>query len=376
MMRKIIILLAPLALLAMIEVAFRLGVWEPLAAAQSHAGASIRLKNRLLDPSLSKIDFVTLGSSRPEYGIDHARIGTLAESHGLIHANLSMPGSHWMTIGVLSSWLHEHHPEIRGGIIALAVQDLTWKSNGYYELGIAEPFRTPSGDQWIDTRNPFDRAQIDSYGARFAMFAWREDMRNFLAHPFSRLNHWRKTSDKPDPGRLFENSDLAGDMCHWGLQSMDACDRLREDPEAPAGLKRQCDQIKETLDSLPDFAALANETPLAQFMQETRDIARRQLREINWPTPPIVVLMPVPGIWFSNAHAVGQHQWALDILEPIQAEGKIHLIDATDFFDAYAEGGCGEFADFYHQNAKGRAAFSDWLLLRLDERLYRPSSNR
>ncbi|MBL0165245.1 MAG: hypothetical protein IPP82_16750 [Xanthomonadales bacterium] len=370
MMRKIAIVLAPLLLLALIEIAFRLGVWEPLAAAQSHAGASIRLKQRVLDPSLAKIDFVTLGSSRPEYGIDHARIAAEAKSHGYIHANLSMAGSHWMTIGVLSAWLHEHHPEIRGGIIALAVQDLAWKSNGYYELGIVQPLRTPSGEQWIETRNPFDRTQIDSYGSRFALFEWREDVRDFFAHPISRLNLWRKSPDKPDSNRLFENSELTGDMCHWGLNSLDACARVNAEPDAPAGLKNQCSQIIETLNEMPDYAELAKQNPVPQFMQETRDLTRRQLRELDWPMPPVVVLMPMPKIWFSNAHASGWHQWALDILQPLDAEGSIHLIDATTFFDDQVDGACSEFADFYHQNAKGRAALMDSLLPKLDLRLY------
>ncbi len=373
MMRKFAIVLAPLLLLALIEIAFRLGVWEPLAAAQSHAGASIRLKQRVLDPSLAKIDFVTLGSSRPEYGIDHARVAAAANSHGYTHANLSMAGSHWMTIGVLSAWLREHRPEIRGGIIALAVQDMTWKRNGYYELGIVQPLRTPSGEQWIQARNPIDRNQIDSYGSRSALFAWREDVRDFLAHPLSRLNRWRKSTDEHDSSRLFENSELSGDMCHWGLNSLDACARVNAEPGAPAGLKNQCGQITEALDNMPDYAQLAKQSPLPQFMQETRDLSRRQLRELGWPTPPIVVLMPVPKIWFSNARASGLHQWALDILQPLDAEGSIHLVDATNFFNDQKDGGCADFADFYHQNSKGRSRLSLWLIQKLDTLLYKPT---
>ena len=374
MMRKIAIVLAPLFLLVLIEIAFRLGVWEPLAAAQSHAGASIRLKQRVLDPALAKMDFVTLGSSRPEYGIDHARIAAAAQSHGYSHANLSMPGSHWMTIGVISAWLREHHPEIRGGIIALAVQDMTWKRNGYYELGIVQPLRTPAGEQWIEARNPFDRSQIESYGSRFALFAWRDDVRDFLAHPFSRLNRWRKSTDQPDSNRLFENPELSGDMCQWGLISLDACKRLNADPQAPAGLKNQCVQVSDAVNNTPDFATLAKQTPIPQYMQEARDLSQRQLRELDWPAPPVVVLMPMPKIWFSNAHASGLHQWALDILQPLDAEGSIHLIDATDFFNTEKDGGCAEFADFYHQNSKGRSAFSDWLLPQVDQLLYRPAA--
>ncbi|MBK7013819.1 MAG: hypothetical protein IPH43_15280 [Xanthomonadales bacterium] len=65
MMRKVFILVAPLALLVLLELVFRLGLWEPMAKPTSHAGTSVRLKRMLLDAQLARIDFVTLGSSRP-----------------------------------------------------------------------------------------------------------------------------------------------------------------------------------------------------------------------------------------------------------------------------------------------------------------------
>ena len=127
MMRKVFILIAPLALLVLLELVFRLGLWEPMAKPTSHAGTSVRLKRMLLDAQLARIDFVTLGSSRPELGIDHHGVAEAARQEGFIHANLSMPGVHWMSIGILTDWLQRHHPEIRGGIIALSTQDLAWQ---------------------------------------------------------------------------------------------------------------------------------------------------------------------------------------------------------------------------------------------------------
>ncbi len=168
-----------------------------MATSASHAGASIRLKHDLLDPGLARIDFVTLGSSRPEFGIDHERVAAAARQHGYVHANLSMPGVHWMSIGILTEWLHQHHPEIRGGIIALSVQDLGWPGNGHYELGIVQPFRQALGSR--TGSKPMFRSigqLIETWGSRFALFAWRDDVRDFLAHPFSRLNRLRNGSSR------------------------------------------------------------------------------------------------------------------------------------------------------------------------------------
>ncbi|HET9033357.1 MAG TPA: hypothetical protein VFN25_10680 [Dokdonella sp.] len=281
-----------------------------------------------------------------------------------------MPGTHWMTIGVLTDWLREHHPEIQGGIIALSAQDLAWPSNGYYELGIVQPFRQASEDNWIAQHNPFDASKIESYGSRFALFAWRDDIRDFLTHPFSRINRYRKSSRVADTSRLFSNPEMPGDMCAWGLESLDACDKLDANRDAPENLKRQCQQVMETVDGRPDFAALSHQSPLPESMQKTRQLIQQQLRAITWSKPPIVLLMPTPPIWRNDTHGAGLQQWALQILKPLEEEGSIHLIDATAFFDSDAKAGCAYFGDFYHQNARGRAAFSDWLLPKVEALLY------
>lgn len=376
MMRKVLLLIAPLVLLASIEWAFRLGFWEPMAASASHAGTSIRLKHDLLDPGLAKIDFVTLGSSRPEYGIDHERVAAMARQHGYVHANLSMPGVHWMSIGILSDWLRRHHPEIRGGIIALSSQDLSWPGNGHYELGIVQPFRQIADTDWIEEHVAFDRNQIETWGSRFAVFAWRDDVRDFVAHPLSRLNRLRKDPYQADSKHLFSNPDLPGDMCTWGLQSLDACKKLEADAGASENLHRQCREVVSLVKDRPDYAEWAKQPVLPESMQRTRDLVQQQLREINWAEPPIVLLMPTPPIWRSDARGEALQQWALSILKPLHDDGTIQLIDATGFFDDDSAGGCGEFADFYHQNARGREVFSDWLLTRLNDTLYLSKSNR
>ncbi|MBK7013818.1 MAG: hypothetical protein IPH43_15275 [Xanthomonadales bacterium] len=284
-----------------------------------------------------------------------------------------MPGVHWMSIGILTDWLQRHHPEIRGGIIALSTQDLAWPGNGAYELGIVQPFRQASDREWIEAHVPFDRSQMETWGSRFALFAWRDDVRDFLSHPFTRLNRTRDTLRTTDLDRLFSSHDMPGDMCAWGVRSLDTCERLDAEVDAPENLRRQCREVTAAVKDRPDFAVLARQSPLPDFMQKTRSLVQQQLRGIKWGTPPVVVLMPIPLIWRSDAHWAGMQQWALSILQPLDDEGTIHLVDATGFFDGDAGSDCSIFADFYHENPQGRSRFSAWLIPRLDTMLYAPS---
>ncbi len=375
MLRKLLVLAAPLALVLVIEALFAAGAWEPFAEPQSHAGTSLDLEHALRDPAIGRIDYVTIGSSRPEYGIDHALLATHAERLGRTHADLTMPGTHWTSAGVLARWLEREHPEVRGGIIALSVQDLAFAYNGYYELGILQPFRRVDDLGWIAARIPFAMHDVASYGVVSALFAWRDDVRAFVAAPTQRKEHIEWRNSHRDPRHLlFGNPESHGDMCRWGVDGLAACDRLEAaTDDDSAGLRRQCRELRARAADAPDFAAGRAAAELPAFMSNTRDRVRAQLEGMHWPTPPVVILMPMPRIW-NDVLGRGQHEWALEILHPLADAGRIRLLDATAFFDADADRGCGSFFDFYHQNAQGRERFTRWLLPQLQGLLYQDAT--
>ncbi|MEO6295656.1 MAG: hypothetical protein ABIO74_01020, partial [Dokdonella sp.] len=139
---------------------------------------------------------------------------------------------------------------------------------------------------------------------------------------------------------------------------------------------RQCKELRGSAAGRLDFGALRQQQPLPDFMQKTRDVVQARLRAIHWPQPPLVVLMPVTRLWTHDVLAIGLHEWALAILQPLEHEGTIHLVDATDFFAADSDAGCRAFFDFYHQNAIGRERFTRWLLPQLKQTLYRGEAGR
>ncbi len=356
-MRRFLKLIAsPILLVLLVEGLFQAGIWEALAKPESHAGASVQRKRALGDASYARIDYVTLGSSRPEYGIDHEQLAALAAQHGTVHANLSMPGSHWMTIRVLTEWLARHHPEIRGGVIALAVQDFLYTGNGAYELGIVYPFRTPADAGEMAAHVPFDRNDPATWGLYSALFEYREDVQDFVRAPFARLHSlgWWRTRSASETLRA--NAHETHDMCAFGLDSLAACDRVAASTDERADdLRRQCQQLRGFARDRADLAALARQSPVPAFMQQTRDTVRALLRGLRWPKPPVVVLMPVPRVWTSEVSPVGLHHWALEVLRPLVEDGTIRLIDATELLDDGGRTDCTSFFDFYHQNDAGRA---------------------
>ena len=366
-------LLAPFALLLAIESAFHTRLWERHAQPSSHAGTSVRLKRALRDPAARRIDFVTLGSSRPEYGIDHAAWAARARERGLVHANLGMPGSHWMTIGVLTRWLAREHPEIRGGVVALAIQDFMYAGNGAYELGIVQPFRTLADMPWIARHVPFDLHDPSTWGTYSSMAQWRGDIREYLHDPSARRESVRWFRQNVAPQRtLFGNPESNGDMCAVGLAGLNACDAIEASADAGgAGLRRQCAELRAMAAAHPDYAAMLRGAEIPPAAAQARDLVREQLRAIVWREPPVVVLMPVPALWTRDVLDNGLHQWALHVLQPLVDEGRVRVLDATDLFAGDATE-CADFFDFYHQNAAGRERLDAWLRPRLEALLFGP----
>ena len=372
MLRKLLVLSAPIALLLLLEGLFLGGIWEPLAQPTSHAGTSVRLKRALSDPALPHLDYVTLGSSRPEYGLDHALLAQAAREAGRVHADLSMPGSHWTTIGIVTRWLERNRPEVRGGIIALSVQDLIYASNGSYELGILQPFRSIADTLWIAARIPVKRGDLESYAVWSALFGWRDDIREFVRAPSRRFEQieWHQ-AHRPPGRRLFEGPTSTDDMCRFGLTTLAACDRVEAASDQRAqSLARQCRQLRGEAAARIDIDEAVQQSSVPASLLEARTRVREQLRAMRWPTPPVIVLMPMPSLWQRDVLARGQHAWALETLRPLADDGSIQLVDATDFFAGDSDGGCGAFFDFYHQNSTGRDRFTRWLLPQLRHMLH------
>ena len=365
------LLLAPLLLLLGVDALFRAGAWEPFARPDSHAGTSILRKRALASPAYRHIDYVTLGSSRPEYGLDHEALAALAQRHDRVYANLSMPGSHWMTLDVLGDWLARAHPEVRGGIIALSIQDFLFAGNGAYELGIVYPFHRLADVRGMAQHVPFTREDPATWGLISALFEYREDVRDALLHPRERRDSLAWWHARPAEELLRQNTHRDEDMCAFGLDALDACDKVESaSGDRAAGLVRQCQELRSGAKGRFDLTTMTRQQPLPEFLQLTRDLVRARLSRLRWSTPPVVVLMPVPRVWQDAVSPVGLHSWALDVLRPLAEDGTIRLIDATTSLEDAGHTDCRLFFDFYHQNDSGRARLMETIGRELEAALY------
>jgi hypothetical protein len=362
---------APLLLIALCEALFRFGIWEAMVKPESHAGTSLRVKRALNDPALAKLDYVTLGSSRPVYGIDHEALAKLAQEHGAVHANLSMPGSHWMTVDVVTDWLAAHRPPLQGGVLAMDLMTFMFPGNGSYELAIVAPFRGFADDATVTAHVPFNLDDKGSWGSHSALYQYREDIQDFVRAPAERgksLHWWNENFKATDI--VLRNPTETREMCEFGVNSVAACDKV-DAATGPAAdnLRHQCRELRGALAGRLDFGALMRQSPMPIELQQARDNVRNRLRALKWKQPPVIVLMPLTGAW-KEAAPLGLHEWTLNVLQPLVDEGRIRVIDVTDALAGTPNGGCQYYFDFFHQNDSGRALLMQSLLPQLRQALY------
>jgi hypothetical protein len=365
MRRLLLRLLLPVAALLALESAMRLGLWDPLLEPQSFAGMTSR-RLREVDAYPGKIDFATIGNSRPEYGLSHAMIAAKAKRLGYTHANLTLKGTHWLTIAEESRWLHQHRPEIRNVVIGMGAIDMMWGDLGSYELSLVEPMRISLVPSY-DRRQRFDANNLGTYAVWSSLFAHRQDLRWFIVQPGFRLGATAQADRYPGVS-MFESMDVPFDTCSMPTDTLSNCAAHQPIVEGEQRIVRQCAAALAETSYEPDWRMYAS-GDLPPARQAVLDLRRRQVRELGWPRP-IIILMPMVHLWRREVVSKGFEAWALRILQPMADAGEITLIDATGFFDRDGITRCDAFWDIHHQNSRGANELTEALLPQIEAALY------
>ena len=358
-------ILLPFLGLLIVEALLRLGLWDPMLEPQSFAGMTSR-RIRQVEAFAGPIDFATIGNSRPEYGLDHALLAETAEQSGWTHANMTLKGSHWLTIVEQSRWLHQHRPEVSNVIIGLGAIDLMWRDNGNYELSLVEPLRTtvlPSEDR----RARFDVRDFSTYAVWSALLAHRQDLRWFALAPGFRLGATAQANRHPGV-TVFESMSVDFDLCSMPMKTLRDCVSHAAMNTGEQRVVEQCAAAASDRSYDPDWRMFAKgELPVGR--QTVLDLRRKQIRALGWRKP-VIILMPMFHVWRREVVSKGFDAWALRVLQPMADAGEITLIDATRFFDRGGFSRCDAFWDIYHQNSRGATELTEALLPQIIAALY------
>ena len=359
-------LILPVLILLLLEFAFRAGAWEPLTPKNSNAGKAARVTRGLRNWP-DNIDFVTIGDSRAKHGLDHQFIADTATSYGKTHAKLAIPGSHMLIDMLLVKWLESEHPNLQGGIIATSVPALLYPENGNHELAIAQPLSKVFRREDI-LLDRFDLDQAPTWGAVSSLYQYREDIQDFAKDPYARI-HDLKREGYSDASQLFASSPAVPNVCRMDWTDLASCASYSGSNAHDKHVASLCVRWLPRAGRSSNMDKFIRE-PLLPGQQTTFDARQAQFRSIQWPKPPLVILMPVSHLWYKELAPKGADEWAHRILDPLVEEGKIRLLDYSHMFDTETGSRCDAFSDPYHQSALGMQEMTADLLPKLEAWLY------
>jgi hypothetical protein len=372
--RKKIALIALLVvgILLLLEGLFRLGVWELFVKPESNAGQSVRLKGAVNELGPKTLDFVTLGDSRVVYGLEHQRVADAAKALGFQHANLSMPGSHWMTISAILDWLSGRDAQLKGAVIAMSYASFQYSGNGQYEFALAIPFMKQWDSQRLNAAAQFDRYQLSTYGVYSALFQYRDDIQNLLLQPLRRLKE-KHAYSRQGVQSLHYSVKTSADMCGIAMQNIAACAAALPKKDSDAGVINHCKSELTNAKNQQDWRqwqspdAIPHLTAVAKMRQD-------ELRAMKVKKPILFILMPETKLRRDELNPKGLQSFTQYLLKPLVADGTIVLHDFTHFFDQTEGGECAVFWDLLHQNTLGQKRLTDAVLPIIEAELYRTHS--
>ena len=360
-------LILPVLILLALELAFRAGVWERMTPKNSHIGKSARI-TRALSAWPENIDFVTIGDSRANHGLDHKMIASTANNHGYTHARLAIPGGNLLTETLLIKYLESEHPALQGGIFALSIASLLYPIGGDTELAIAQPLsKIFKREEMLLGR--FDINRPASWGAVSSLYQYREYIQDFVQDPKSRIEDL-KNEGYSDEWQLFASVPSVRGVCKVDWTDLASCSAYSGDNRRDARVARLCARWLPKTEHQPDLLRTFTRDQLFPYQQNTLEIRQDQFRSLNWPKTPLVVLMPISHLWYEGLAPEGADAWAHRVLDPLVKEGKIHLLDYTHFFDTETGSRCDAFSDPFHQSALGMGELTADLLPKIEAWLY------
>lgn len=266
------------------EVFLRTGVYDILVKPKSRLGQSLYRVADLKKINSDSIDWVTIGDSKFDWGIDHQQIRTEQEKKGIKHIRLSLAGSNFMTVQSSIEWSLENLPNLDGIMLGLYEAEFLALGHPAKEIKTSWPFRVHLKNHRFNYYRNFrdfnpitEFPKILSSSTFFnslALTVYFKDIKDFLVNPWQRFAELKKRNKNWLDHINFKH-DISENMCEFKLENLSQC-----------------------IDSAQQMKALKKVPPRYQtpFRKCNQKEAKNRMLRKEWKTP-AVDLSPFMDKW-------------------------------------------------------------------------------
>lgn len=340
-----------MVLLLLIEALLRAGWYDRIVSPLSFMGNTLKRLEAFEKFGMERIDWVTLGDSKMDWGIDHGLLRAARAEDDINHLRFSMPGSNFLSTHSMAEWSLDHLPQLQGILLGLYEHEFIALGNTKKEFKITWPFK----EYWrLGQFKYFKKRHMSKlWLSQWAFYNYAGDIKNWLSNPLKR-QRMHENRDSQWLKELDFLRDMPGNLCHFDLSSLATCidsashfKATNQVPETAVSPYRKCANPKAKKRLMRQQYATKT-IDLAPHLTKWRYLFDRILQRQKQLT---LLLLPENEFFAYMSKPSNTHELVDGLIKEYQDNPHFKVIDLRDLFAHEQQ--CLYFRDTLHFNNKG-----------------------
>ncbi len=211
-----------LGLFLITEIMLRVGWYDKWVKPESFLGdVTYRLK-AIESQGLDQINWITVGDSRVDWGINHQHVAALRQKQGLVHTRMSFGSANFVSIQTTIDWSMANMSSLQGVMLGISENGFAHYSYMNKQYKVAWPFKA-----FMDFDNYRPLHPYDEWLRHFYSLAWVTyfaDIKAFINNPKFRFNRIRYANRKGSIDAILNfKKEVKDDLCAHPLKTIDDC---------------------------------------------------------------------------------------------------------------------------------------------------------
>ncbi len=345
-------LLVVALLFVVLECLLRTGAYDAYVEPNSYLGNAMQRQQAIDNFGKENIDWITVGNSKIDWGIDHHALAKARKKMGLKHIRLSIESSNFLAIQAVMDWSINNMPNLQGIMVGITETNLAQYSYLTKLYKIIWPFRSALDYQNYQVLAP--RQGWLRYFYQLAVVNFAIDLKHYITDPIGR-NRRIEHANKSNVIKVLKfKRHRANDICALPLNDLAACVAAAEIVQkTPGGVegfelpKRLCSK-KSTHYRLNKSLPVA---PTSEADRLTENWVKLFEHIISKDKAITLVLLPEHEMHDYMIKPSNAHEITEAILQQLKGNPSFKLIDLRGLFEEVAD--CEVFADPLHFNNQG-----------------------
>lgn len=214
-----VVLLFLLAILA--EWLLRCGLWDDYVEPYSYLGNAIYRDKAINAFGLDNIEWITVGDSKIDWGIDHEKLFKISEYNGVNHIRMSFEGSDFMAIQAVIEWSLENMPNLKGIMLGVSENNFGHFNdiNKQHKI-LGRLISHKNNDRYTYVAEGLN---IAGFMNLFYVYKYFSDFKDFLKNSRKRIKTINYYLDRHHKNIFTYNRSHLGNICRFKLNTLQQC---------------------------------------------------------------------------------------------------------------------------------------------------------